>query len=181
MTNKYKNVIGMDIRDIKLVPYNPEWADIFTENKQYLQEILKGFDVQIHHIGSTSIPTVPFAKPIIDIIIFSPNLYEINNRIYENGLYEKDDYIKSDAPRVVDPRNINYTYNFLHLRSSNDSVDRLLRFKRYLIEHPDKAKQYAEIKAVASEYHKNSLSLYSYSKEEFIMEINKKAEELYTK
>lgn len=49
-------------------PYNPNWAIEFNELKNCLLEILHGLDIDIQHIGSTSIPDLP-AKPILDVDI----------------------------------------------------------------------------------------------------------------
>jgi GrpB-like predicted nucleotidyltransferase (UPF0157 family) len=53
-----------------IVKYNPEWANHFEKIKGKLSKALIGIDVNIEHIGSTSVPQLA-AKPIIDIdIIF---------------------------------------------------------------------------------------------------------------
>ena len=49
-------------------PYNPDWITEFEALKNYLITGLKDFDIDIQHIGSTSIPGL-CAKPIIDIDI----------------------------------------------------------------------------------------------------------------
>ena len=51
-----------------LVDYNPEWINQFEKIKEKLSQFLLGIDVNIEHIGSTSVPRLA-AKPIIDIDI----------------------------------------------------------------------------------------------------------------
>jgi GrpB-like predicted nucleotidyltransferase (UPF0157 family) len=54
---------------IKLEKYNPAWPAQFEEYKNQLKQALNKFsNVQIEHIGSTSVEGLK-AKPIIDILI----------------------------------------------------------------------------------------------------------------
>lgn len=48
--------------------YNPEWVNQFEKIKEKLLIGLSGIEVNIEHIGSTSLPSLA-AKPIIDIDI----------------------------------------------------------------------------------------------------------------
>jgi GrpB-like predicted nucleotidyltransferase (UPF0157 family) len=49
-----------------VVPYDPAWPQLFERERARLEEVLKPWlEGGIHHIGSTSVPTL-VAKPIID-------------------------------------------------------------------------------------------------------------------
>ena len=48
--------------------YNPEWVNQFEKIKEKLLIGLVGIDINIEHVGSTSVPNLA-AKPIIDIDI----------------------------------------------------------------------------------------------------------------
>jgi len=180
---KYKEVIGSDLRHIKLVPYNPLWPEIFFENKARLEEILKGINIQVEHIGSTSLPTVRLAKPIIDIAIINQSevtTSDIVNIIKRHGFYKNMDCVEDcGSLRVTEPNNKEFTYNYLDVdRPSNKSLKYKLAFKRYMLEHPYKAEQYSQIKEEAI---KKSVLYndYIHSKEEFISQITDKARALY--
>ncbi|MFC6293608.1 GrpB family protein, partial [Macrococcus epidermidis] len=54
------------MRKLEVVPYNSEWPNMFQKEKIALAQILNDELINIHHIGSTSIPGL-IAKPIIDI------------------------------------------------------------------------------------------------------------------
>lgn len=56
-------------------PYNPNWKIEFEHLKNTLNTKLRDFEIDIQHVGSTSIPEL-YAKPIldIDIIIEDKNL-----------------------------------------------------------------------------------------------------------
>ncbi len=49
-----------------IVKYNPEWVNHFEKIKEKLSKALIGIEVNIEHVGSTSVPNLA-AKPIIDI------------------------------------------------------------------------------------------------------------------
>jgi GrpB-like predicted nucleotidyltransferase (UPF0157 family) len=53
-------------------PYTPEWKTEFENLKQVLMAALNDFEVEIQHIGSTSVPELA-AKPILDIDIIIKN------------------------------------------------------------------------------------------------------------
>ena len=56
-----------------LVDHNPDWARMFDKEPRKLMTVLAGIGAEIHHLGSTAVPTIK-AKPIIDILILVPSL-----------------------------------------------------------------------------------------------------------
>lgn len=64
----------LDINDISfrmqslITPYNHSWKSAFTRLKENLQVLLREFEIDIQHVGSTAIPGLA-AKPILDIDI----------------------------------------------------------------------------------------------------------------
>jgi GrpB-like predicted nucleotidyltransferase (UPF0157 family) len=51
-----------------IMPYDPEWKREFEKLSTVLRARLKDFEIDIQHVGSTSVPGLP-AKPILDIDI----------------------------------------------------------------------------------------------------------------
>lgn len=51
--------------DVTVTQYNEEWNLIFQEESRKIKEIFADALIDIHHIGSTSVPGLK-AKPIID-------------------------------------------------------------------------------------------------------------------
>ncbi len=58
---------------IILVPYRPEWEQLFLAEQERVQHALGDLALNIHHIGSTSIPGLS-AKPVIDLMVEIPSL-----------------------------------------------------------------------------------------------------------
>lgn len=59
---------GTEVRHLEVVAYDDRWPPIFNEHRLRLLEALGTTDVDIEHIGSTSVPGLA-AKPIVDIVI----------------------------------------------------------------------------------------------------------------
>jgi GrpB-like predicted nucleotidyltransferase (UPF0157 family) len=70
-----------------LEPHQPKWKMEFNALQNLLQESLHGYEVDIQHVGSTSIPGLP-AKPILDIDIIIAEakiLPQITERLQKLG------------------------------------------------------------------------------------------------
>jgi GrpB-like predicted nucleotidyltransferase (UPF0157 family) len=53
---------------LELHRYDERWADIYRDHQGRIRNALAAVDVEIEHIGSTSVPGLA-AKPIIDIVV----------------------------------------------------------------------------------------------------------------
>ena len=53
-------------REVVLVEYDPEWPNWFEQAAEQIRGALGDAALEIHHVGSTSVPGL-MAKPIIDI------------------------------------------------------------------------------------------------------------------
>ncbi len=58
-------------KTIKILEHDPAWLDAYSDEESLIKESLGGICLDIHHIGSTSIPGL-LAKPIIDILLVVP-------------------------------------------------------------------------------------------------------------
>ncbi len=56
------------MKKIEVVPYDPKWKDEFDKAEKYFQKILSNCNIEIEHVGSTSVFGL-HAKPILDIDI----------------------------------------------------------------------------------------------------------------
>ena len=60
------------MRKIIVEPYNPVWKTEFAKAQRFYGELLFDIDVEIEHVGSTSVEGL-WAKPILDIDIVVKN------------------------------------------------------------------------------------------------------------
>jgi len=64
-------------RNVKVVPYDPRWPEIFRAESIQIEQALGNNCSAIHHIGSTAIPGLS-AKPIIDILPVVKDIVEVD-------------------------------------------------------------------------------------------------------
>ena len=76
-----------------------------------------------------------------------------------------------DIFQRVATRNSPRTY----FRGGNINIERHLNFKEYLMNHPDEAKKYGELKLHLAKQSPDNVSVYQAGKEAFCTEIVKKA------
>ena len=180
VTKLYKNVIGMNECHVVLAEHNPLWKEIFEWNKSVLEEMLEEwYDVDIHHIGSTSVDTIELAKPIIDILVVnkSPDkkYLEPEHIALRNGLYVPEDCVPDGEVmlKVIDKSNHLRTLNRLHFANGSESnfAKRALRFKEYMKAFPEEAKKYTELKKSLEVQNLNVLE-YAWAKHNYMVEVN---------
>lgn len=157
---------------IVLTQHNPLWAQWAREEIHLLSRLLADYDPVISHIGSTAIPHI-LAKPIVDILVEIPAdidwhpirdcmdragyicMSRSDNRISYNKGYTPEGY----AERVF----------HIHIHRTGDNAEIL--FRDYLIEHPETAIQYQQLKASLLLKYRNDRDAYTQAKSQFIHRI----------
>ncbi|MHA2423937.1 MAG: GrpB family protein [Candidatus Thorarchaeota archaeon] len=167
------------VRVIEVVPYDPEWLKKYEEEANLIRSILGEELIEIHHVGSTSIPGI-LAKPIIDILPVVRDIGKINDfnpQFIENGYKPRGEgglpgrrYFSKGAP-------------YAHLRThhihiyqvGHEDIERHLAFRDYMIAYPKEAHVYGELKKqLAAKFPKDALA-YSDGKDAFIQEKERRA------
>ena len=189
--------VGWLAGKVKLQPYNPKWAEMYKEVEAYIREVLSDYkDVQIHHVGSTAIPTIEKSKPMLDILIDvgEQDRDKILTALRGKKLGEYGSTLEQE--RFIYSRMLGLCHDGGHqymthvmldgIRTANIHIpmhkcdsQKLLWFKQYLIEHSDVAQQYSKLKQRSALFNSRNLEKYGNKKEEFIIDINKKADKLY--
>ena len=158
---------------IIIADHNPEWKNLFSSEKQ---KILKSLDSKfvhsIEHIGSTSVPGL-IAKPTIDILL------EINESTDLELLKKKLQIINYQyIPKPENPpphfmfakgysiEGITGQTYHLHVRYPGDWDEKV--FRDFLIDNPDAAAEYADLKRKLVTEFKNDREKYTDSKTAFI-------------
>ncbi|KRE96712.1 hypothetical protein ASG89_30935 [Paenibacillus sp. Soil766] len=113
-----------------------------------LQDIFQTEIVDIQHVGSTSVPSIGYAKPIIDILIIVKNIERVslcNEQMIsagyrvrgENGIPNRRYFSKGDLVRT----------HHVHIYQQGDSrILTYLDYKAYLLQHPTEAEKYGQLK-----------------------------------
>ncbi|WP_107838120.1 GrpB family protein [Metasolibacillus meyeri] len=161
------------MRKTKIVPWTKEWDQLYMIEAEILGEIFEHEIINIFHIGSTSVQAIRYAKPIIDILIVVENIGNIdiyNDRMSdfeyevrgENGITGRRYFVKGKKKR---------THHVHIFQIGNESINKHLHFKNYLIHHPQEAKKYGDLKIALAKEFPNNTYQYQKGKEAFVNEL----------
>ena len=165
-----------------LEPYNPQWKTAFEQLRQTLLQLLSGLPVIIEQVGSTSIPGM-YAKPIldIDIILHAKELlstisYRLETAGYinkgEQGIPERFAFAQSNA--FTPHTGLNETKQEHHLYvcfSGSLALKNHLRFRDALIQQPELAAQYIQLKKELRNEQGMTRPVYNQRKTDFILSV----------
>jgi GrpB-like predicted nucleotidyltransferase (UPF0157 family) len=169
--------IGVKKRTVKIVGYNPQWKDEFLKEKIALEYSLKNYDVDIQHIGSTSIVGCK-AKPIVDIAIgVSPLMYgkqliPILQKIgyFYDGKHDGD--VRFFLKKCKDDIE---TY-FIHIEDTNSRIwQHHILFRDYMKLHPEEVVKYSDLKENLAQKFCDDRKGYTQAKDVYIEQIIDKA------
>lgn len=163
-----------------VVPPDPNWARLFEEERKRLLSALGRVLSSVHHIGSTSISGI-YAKPVIDILVEAKDIEKVdshNSAMIKMG-YEVMGEFGIPGRRYF-RRDINGVRTFqIHIfQIGSDEIARHIAFRDYLAAHPGEARAYSDLKRQLVLLHDGDSHKYMDGKDEFVREIDRKAEVL---
>lgn len=156
---------------INLQEYNPDWADMFEEERKRILNIINMKNVLIEHVGSTSVPNL-CAKPILDILLGVQNSADESSYIpaleslgYTLKIREPDWYehrmLKGFNPEVN-----------LHVFSLGcEELQKMIQFRDWLIHNKDDRERYANVKRMLAKKTWKYLQNYADAKSTIVGEI----------
>jgi GrpB-like predicted nucleotidyltransferase (UPF0157 family) len=157
--------------------YDENWKNLFQEEAKKIRNILQDEIVEIHHIGSTSVPNLK-AKPIIDIMPLVKNIENVdkfNSKMAEIG-YEGLGEFGLKGRRYFRKGGENRTHQVHFYQFDNESeVERHLAVPAYLRAHDEDAKQYGELKARLAKEFPTDIEAYMEGKDAFVKDLQQKA------
>jgi len=172
------------IKKINIVDYNPDWQNQFLQEKEKLLSIFGDLALSIHHIGSTAIKTTK-AKPEIDILIVVKDdsiLSEYDRQMIDLGYRVRGECLDAGGTpgRFYYSKDVdNVRTHKVHLckLGHKDIMEKLL-FVKYLNDHPDQGRVYAQLKSnLSKKYDYRTIADYLKEKGIFIKEVIKKAKQ----
>lgn len=155
-----------------VVPHNLKWKTDFRHEASAIKKALIGTDIDLHHIGSTSIEGI-FAKPIIDLlgVVSDVTLLDTSADAFEGLGYEIMGAYGIDGRRYFRKANASgQRTHHLHIyETGSPHVERHLAFRDYLLAYPDKAAAYSELKTKLTSGDNATWDAYLSGKEPFIL------------
>lgn len=155
--------------------YNPIYASYYKLELGLLRARL-GSSIKIEHVGSTAVPGLG-GKGIVDmlVIVKKNNLFLYKGMLEELGFdfretastnvryFFRKDYYSEEIERRM----------HLHLiEEDNNEGKKMIFFRDYLINHPDKLIEYSDLKKKACEVADGNGENYRMYKQSFIDNIN---------
>lgn len=162
-------------RKIEVVPYNPAWPDMFEKEAARIHQALGDNCINVHHIGSTSVPGLA-AKPIIDMIPVVRDILQVDQvereiqtlgytARREAGMLFRRFFYKDNMPR---------THNVHIFEQGNAEIERHLMFRDWMRTHADDRQKYQELKQQLAEKFKYDIDSYCFGKDHFVAGIDTK-------
>jgi GrpB-like predicted nucleotidyltransferase (UPF0157 family) len=154
-------------RKYEVLAWSTEWQLLYEREAKELKHIFQKEIIEIHHVGSTSISSIGYAKPIIDILIIVTDIERVSlyvdlmmDRGYrvrgENGIPGRRYFTKGENTRT----------HHIHIYENKDPrILTYLDLKSFLMEHPLEAAQYGQHKLKLLETYPHEL--YQKEKEKY--------------
>lgn len=182
---KHKELSEMTLKELHklfsvvLEDHNSEWVDWYNTEKDLLLDKVPQIKA-IHHYGSTAIPNIK-AKPTIDIMI------EASKDVDKNKL--KSDFQKAGYFKMTDESNglpmfakgytkFGLAQRVYHVHVRYQGQQDELIFKDYLLNYPDAAKEYEQLKINLKKKYEYDRDAYTDAKHVFICSILDKAKRI---
>jgi GrpB-like predicted nucleotidyltransferase (UPF0157 family) len=174
--------------EVAIEPYDPNWPQLFEEEKRHLQTCLPpGLIGRIEHFGSTAVPGLA-AKAIIDILVEVSSLdatEQIITPILQAQGYDyfwRPSWYDANVPAYIwfikRDATGRRTHHVHMLESDSPDWERLL-FRDYLIENPEVAREYEALKYRIAREHPNDRIAYAKGKTKFITQATRAARKHY--
>ncbi len=182
-----KRIKELITEEIAIVSYNPQWPQLFTQEKQQLQHLIPNkFIHRIEHFGSTAINQLS-AKPIIDILVEVSSSDETKKHI--DPILQKHDYeyfwrpiIGNEPPYYawfIKRNKQGKRTHHIHMVEQDSILWDRLYFRDYLQEFPAEAKRYDALKKKLAKQYPTDRIAYTKAKTSYIETITKKAKKYY--
>jgi GrpB-like predicted nucleotidyltransferase (UPF0157 family) len=166
--------LGLQRGIVKLSDYNPEWSNLFQQEKDVISSTLEDKLLGVEHIGSTAIPGIK-SKPILDLMIAIKSLNdweELKEPLGELGYeFRRDSRSLQQHILFVKGPEEKRTHYLKVAEINSDFWKEHILFRDYLIAHPDKAKEYENLKMTMLKAHEGNRDPYTKGKEVFVKDV----------
>lgn len=165
----------MKVDKVEVVAYNEDWPRKYVYEANVIRNILGSELITITHIGSTAVPGLK-ATPTIDILAFVKDVEKLDGL---NKKFEAAGYRCLGEEGIKDRRFFVKDDNSVHVHAyddkNHDRIESLLAFYDYLIDNPEVAKEYEDLKVELAKKYSRDIEKYRQGKAVFIKEVEAKA------
>lgn len=164
---------------VVITQYDPEWVNLFSKEKQLIEQLFKNESLQIEHVGSTAVPGLA-AKPIVDIMIGVKDIKAgktLVKPLQDVGYHYVPELEKDMPERLFLFRGSSAGHSHhIHITepTSDFWIDHIL-FRDYLCQYPEVAQAYGNLKIKLAQQHRTDRVAYGHAKTDFIEDVLTKA------
>lgn len=165
---------GLPAGKVFLTDYNDSWKESFREEAALLRQLLGRQIVAVEHIGSTAVPGLK-AKPLVDLIVGLDEMEEFDRFDFKalgaHGYYRlRNEPIRGKKVmakfRQLDPPIKTHVVHIVD--HGGDWWRKHLLFRDRLLENPEIAREYEQLKLELAEQHSAEERAYANAKLDFV-------------
>ena len=162
-------------RNVKVVPYDPRWPEMFREESIKIEQALGNNCSGVHHIGSTAIPGLS-AKPIIDILPVVKDIVEVDaaTKAMENLGYEAKGENGMAFRRFFQKGKEVRTHHVHVYEKEDPEIDRYLKFRDWMCSNKEDFQAYSTLKLELVSKFPQDIFQYCLGKDLFVAGIDAK-------
>lgn len=131
-------------RLIEVVPYDPDWPEIFEATSKLITQALGQNCIAIHHVGSTAVPGL-MAKAKIDIIAVVKDTALVAQALKPLGYQYKGEY-NIPFRLFFAKRRTSPEINLHVFENGNPEIELNILFRDFLRQSPQALKEYGDLK-----------------------------------
>jgi len=167
--------MSFQTKEVIVLDYQKSWQDDFLKLKTYLLDILKGFQVSIEHVGSTSVFGLA-SKPVIDcdIVIDRDDFFKIEEVLVDHCFVNRGDLGILDRYAFLGP-DLGFKYHLYITFKDALSYHNHLYLRNWLRQNDHDRLRYEALKKELANKYRYDIDAYIDGKTEFIQDIYQKA------
>jgi GrpB-like predicted nucleotidyltransferase (UPF0157 family) len=153
--------------------YSPDWPVEFNREAERIRLLLTDELIEVHHIGSTSVPGRA-AKPIIDLLAVVRDICridELSPLLEEAGYKAWGEYGLLGRRLFTKDRNSYRTHNVHIYPAGHPDIDRHLAFRAFLRSNDEVRNEYEALKRDVYSRYPSDIAAYNDGKDSWIKRI----------
>ena len=154
-------------RIVEIVEYDSSWPERFSVESARIQKVLGDNCIDVHHIGSTSVPGLA-AKPVLDIMPVVEDITRVNIQGLEAIGYKNKGELGMPFRIYMSKGSPQHTHHLHIWEIGNPEIEKHLLFRDYLINNSTAREQYADLKLSLAQQYKDAHRTYTTLKDDFI-------------
>ena len=163
---------------ITVSEHDPKWIQLYKDERKRLKALLGKSLRAAYHIGASSVKGLA-SRPVIDIlaIVKDISVADSLSRGFEDLGYTCCGEMGIENRRYFCRSEGDVSYNLQIFEfTSRDDISKLISMKGYLISHPDKVKEYSDLKTKLASSFPSDIRAYTDGKQEYLSTLQNEAD-----